>query len=326
MRFKAVSRLSGCALLLLAVAGATAQDYPTKQISMAVPFAAGGPTDTLARNLAVVMSQQLKQQVVIENVTGAGGTIAANRVAKAKPDGYSLLIAHIGMATAPALYRKLPYNPLTDYEYIGQVADVPMTLIAKTGLPPDNLTELIAYVKKNKDKLNLGNAGLGAASHLCGLLFMSRLEADITTIPYNGTAPAMTALMGGQIDLMCDQTTNTTAQIKSGRVKVYGTTTKTRVPSLSMVPTMAEQGMKDFEVSVWHGVYAPKGTPKPVVEKLVAALQASVQDATFKSRIAELGTQAVSKDKATPESLAKHLKAEIAKWDPIIKKAGVYAD
>ncbi len=326
MRFKAVSRLSGCALLLLAVAGATAQDYPTKQISMAVPFAAGGPTDTLARNLAVVMSQQLKQQVVIENVTGAGGTIAANRVAKAKPDGYSLLIAHIGMATAPALYRKLPYNPLTDYEYIGQVADVPMTLIAKTGLPPDNLTELIAYVKKNKDKLNLGNAGLGAASHLCGLLFMSRLEADITTIPYNGTAPAMTALMGGQIDLMCDQTTNTTAQIKSGRVKVYGTPTKTRVPSLSMVPTMAEQGMKDFEVSVWHGVYAPKGTPKPVVEKLVAALQASVQDATFKSRIAELGAQAVSKDKATPESLAKHLKAEIAKWDPIIKKAGVYAD
>ena len=325
MRSKAVSCLSGC-MLLLAVAGVSAQDYPTKQISLAVPFAAGGPTDTLARNLAVVMTQQLKQQVVVENVAGAGGTLAANRIAKAKPDGYSLLIAHIGMATAPALYRKLPFNPLTDYEYIGQVADVPMTLIAKTGLPPDNLTELIAYVKKNKDKLNLGNAGLGAASHLCGLLFMSRIEADIVTIPYNGTAPAMTALMGGQIDLMCDQTTNTTAQIKSGRVKVYGTTTKTRVASLSMVPTMAEQGMKDFEVSVWHGVYAPKGTPKPVVDKLVAALQASVQDATFKSRIAELGAQAVSKDKATPESLAKHLKAEIAKWDPIIKKAGVYAD
>lgn len=314
--------------MVLAVASSmvAAQDYPTRQISMAVPFAAGGPTDTLARNLAVAMTQQLKQQVIIENVAGAGGTIAANRVAKAKPDGYSLLIAHIGMSTAPALYRKLPYNPLTDYEYIGQVADVPMTVIAKLGLPPDNLTELIAYVKKNKEKLNLGNAGLGAASHLCGLLFMSRIEADIQTIPYNGTAPAMTALMGGQIDLMCDQTTNTTAQIKSGRVKVYGTTTKTRVPSLSMVPTLAEQGMKDFEVSVWHGVYAPKGTPKPVIDKLVAALQASVQDAQFKSRIAELGAQAVSKDKATPESLAKHLKAEIEKWGPIIKKAGVYAD
>ena len=322
-----VYRLTLCmSSLLLLVSGAVAQEYPTRQISLAVPFAAGGPTDTLARNLAVVMAQQLKQQVVIENVAGAGGTVAANRVAKAKPDGYSLLIHHIGMSTAPTLYRKLPFNPLTDYEYIGQVADVPMTVIAKLGLPPDNLTELIAYVKKNKDKLNLGNAGLGAASHLCGLLFMSRIEAEIVTIPYNGTAPAMTALMGGQIDLMCDQTTNTTAQIKSGRVKVYGTTTQQRIPSLSMVPTLAEQGMKGFEVSVWHGVYAPKGTPKPVIDKLVAALQASVQDATFKSRIGELGAQAVSKDKATPESLAIHLKAEIAKWEPIIKKAGVYAD
>jgi len=305
---------------------AAAQDYPNKQISLAVPFAAGGPTDTLARNLGVSLTQQLKQQVVIENVAGAGGTIAANRVAKAKPDGYSLLIHHIGMSTAPALYRKLPFNPLTDYEYIGQVADVPMTVIAKTGLPPDNLTELIAYVKKNKEKLNLGNAGLGAASHLCGLLFMSRIEANITTVPYNGTAPAMTALMGGQIDLMCDQTTNTTQQIKSGRVKVYGVTTAQRVPSLSMVPTLAEQGLKGFEISVWHGVYAPKGTPKLVIDKLVSALQASVQDAQFKSRIGELGAQAVSKDKATPEALASHLKAEIEKWSSIIKKAGVYAD
>lgn len=312
--------------LLIVAAAATAQDYPTKQISLAVPFAAGGPTDTLARNLAVAMTTNLKQHVVVENVAGAGGTIAANRVAKAKPDGYSLLIAHIGMATAPALYRKLPFNPLTDYEYIGQVADVPMTVIAKTALPPDNLRELIAYVKKNKEKLNFGNAGLGAASHLCGLLFMSRIEANITTIPYNGTAPAMVALMSGEIDLMCDQTTNTTQPIKSGRVKVYGTTTKQRVPSLQFVPTLAEQGLKDFEVAVWHGVYAPKGTPKPVLDKLVAALQFAVQDAQFKSRLADLGAEAVSKDKATPESLAKHLAAEIEKWGPIIKKAGQYAD
>ena len=322
-----VSRFTFLASPLLLIAGSVAaQGYPTKQISLVIPFAAGGPTDTLGRNLAVVMTQQLKQQVVVENVAGAGGTIASNRVAKAKPDGYSVLLHHIGMSTAPALYRKLPFNPLTDYEYIGQVADVPMTMIAKLGLPPDNLTELIAYVKKNKDKLNLGNAGLGAASHLCGLMFMSRIEANIQTIPYNGTAPAMTALMGGQIDLMCDQTTNTTQQIKSGRVKVYGVTTGQRIPSLSMVPTMAEQGMKGFEVSVWHGLYAPKGTPKPVTDKLIAALQASVQDAQFKSRIGELGAQAVSKDKATPEALAKHLKAEIDKWEPIIKKAGVYAD
>ena len=320
-------RLISIAAVALGVAlGASAQDYPTKQVVVVVPFAAGGPTDTLARNLAVVMTQQLKQQVIIENALGAGGTIGANRIAKAKPDGYNLLLHHIGMSTAPALYRKLPFNPLTDYEFIGQIADVPMTLIAKTGLPPDNLKELITYVKTNKDKLNLGNAGLGAASHLCGLLFMSRIEANIQTIPYNGTAPAMTALMGGQIDLMCDQTTNTTQQIKSGRVKVYGVTTGQRVPSLSMVPTMGEQGMKGFEVAVWHGLYAPKGTPKPVVDKLVAALQASVQDAQFKSRIGELGAQAVSKDKATPASLAAHLKAEIDKWGPIIKKAGVYAD
>ena len=312
--------------LLLMAASAAAQDYPAKQISLAVPFAAGGPTDTLARNLAVAMTTNLKQHVVVENVAGAGGTIAANRVAKAKPDGYSLLIAHIGMATAPALYRKLPFNPLTDYEYIGQVADVPMTVIAKTTLPPDNLRELIAYVKKNKEKLNFGNAGLGAASHLCGLLFMSRIEANITTIPYNGTAPAMVALMSGEIDLMCDQTTNTTQPIKSGRVKVYGTTSKQRVPSLPFVPTLAEQGLKDFEVTVWHGVYAPKGTPKPVLDKLIAALQFAVQDAQFKSRLADLGAEAVSKDKATPESLAKHLAAEIEKWGPIIKKAGVYAD
>lgn len=314
------------ATAVLAAASAGAQDYPTKQVVLTVPFAAGGPTDTLARHLASAMAGQLKQQMIVENVAGAGGTIAANRIAKAKPDGYSLLIAHIGMSTAPALYRKLPFNPLTDFEYIGQVADVPMTLVAKTGLPPDNLKELVAYVKKNTDKLNLGNAGLGAASHLCGLLFMSRIEANITTVPYNGTAPAMAALMGGQVDLMCDQTTNTTQQIKSGRIKVYGVTTAQRVPSLPAVPTMAEQGMKGFEVAVWHGVYAPKGTAKPVVDKLVAALQASVQDAQFKSRIAELGAQAVSKDKATPASLAAHLKAEIEKWGPIIKKAGVYAD
>ena len=243
-----------------------------------------------------------------------------------KPDGYNLLLHHIGMSTAPSLYRKLPFNPLTDFEYIGQVADVPMTVVAKLGLPPDNLTELIAYVKKNKEKLNLGNAGLGAASHLCGLLFMSRIEANIQTIPYNGTAPAMAALMGGQIDLMCDQTTNTTQQIKSGRIKVYGATTAQRIPSLAMVPTLNEQGLKGFEVSVWHGVYAPKGTPKPAVDKLVAALQHSVQDANFKSRLVELGAQPVSKDKATPDSLAKHLKAEIEKWRPIIQKAGQYAD
>lgn len=313
-------------LALVAWTTAFAQDYPNKQVVVVVPFAAGGPTDTLARNLGVALTNTLKQQVIIDNTAGAGGTIAYNKVAKAKPDGYTILIAHIGMSTAPALYRKLPFEPLTDYEYIGQVADVPMTMLAKKGLPPNNLKELLAYIKANKDKLNYANAGLGAASHLCGLLFMSQIEADLQTISYKGTAPAMTDLIGGQVDLMCDQTTNTTQQIKAGTVKVYGVTSRTRVASLPDVPTLNEAGLKGFDVVVWHGLYAPKGTPKPVVDKLVAALQAAVQDATFKSRLADLGAEPVPVSKANPESLRNQLKTEIDKWGPIIKKAGIYAD
>ncbi len=314
------------ALALAAAAGVFAQDYPNKQVVVVVPFAAGGPTDTLARNLGVALTNTLKQQVIIDNTAGAGGTIAYNKVAKAKPDGYTVLIAHIGMSTAPALYRNLGFNPLADYEYIGQVADVPMTLLAKKGLPPDNLKELLAYVKANKDKLNYANAGLGAASHLCGLLFMSQIETDLTTVSYKGTAPAMTDLIGGQVDLMCDQTTNTTQQIKAGAVKVYGVTSRTRVASLPDVPTLNEAGLKGFEVVVWHGLYVPKGTPKPVIDKLVAALQDAVKDPTFKSRLADLGAEPVPVAKANPEALRTHLQAEINKWGPIIKKAGIYAD
>lgn len=316
-----------CALFVVAIASAaSAQEYPTRPVNLVIPFAAGGPTDTLGRNLGVAMSSSLKQQVVVENIVGAGGTISYGRVAKSKPDGYSVLLAHIGMSTAPALYRKPSVNPMTDFEYIGQVADVPMTLIAKTGLPPDNLKDLITYIKGNKDKINLGNAGLGAASHLCGLLFTSAIQTDLTTVPYNGTAPAMAALMGGQIDLMCDQTTNTTAQIQSGRVKVYGVTSKTRVPSLQFVPTLSEAGLKNFEVVVWHGLYVAKGTPKPVLDRLNAALQAAVKDPTFKAKLADLGAEPVPVEKATPEALRTHLQAEINKWGPIIKKAGIYAD
>jgi tripartite-type tricarboxylate transporter receptor subunit TctC len=315
------------AALLPAFTGiAAAQDYPTKQVVVVVPFAAGGPTDTLGRHLAQLMTKSLKQQVLIDNTVGAGGTIAVNKVAKAKPDGYMILLHHIGMSTAPALYRKLPFNPLTDFEYIGQVADVPMTVIARKDLPPDNFKEFIAYTQKNKAKLNYGNAGLGAASHLCGLLLLSAMQTDVQTVPYNGTGPAMTALLGGQIDFMCDQTTNTTGQIMSGGVKVFGVTSAKRVPSLAQVPTLAEQGLKNFEVVVWHGLYAPKGTPKPVLDRLNAALKAVVQDASFKEAMVKLGSVAVPVEKATPQALQTHLKAEIEKWSPIIKKAGVYAD
>jgi tripartite-type tricarboxylate transporter receptor subunit TctC len=303
-----------------------AQEYPTKVVSMMVPFAAGGPTDTVARLLGVPMTKILKQQIIVENVGGAGGTIAANRVAKASPDGYTILIHHIGMATAPALYRKLPYNPLTDFEPIGLINEVPMTLVAKKDFPSKDLKELIAYVKANKDKVNYANAGVGAASHLCGMIFMSAIQTDVTTVPYSGTAPAMNDLLGGQVDFMCDQTTNTTSQIKGGKIKVYGVTTKKRVPSLPDVPTMDEAGLKGFEVSIWHALYAPKGTPKPVIDKLTQALQEALKDATVKQRFADLGTEPVETKRATPEALRAHLKAEIDRWGPIIKKAGVYAD
>jgi tripartite-type tricarboxylate transporter receptor subunit TctC len=313
-------------IAMLSVSPAWAQDYPSKVITMVVPFAAGGPTDTVARLLGAPMSKELKQQVIVENVGGAGGTIAANRVAKATPDGYTILIHHIGMSTAPALYRKLPYNPLTDFEPIGLINEVPMTMVARSDFPAKDLKGLIDYVKKNKDKVTYANAGLGAASHLCGMLFMTVIETDLTTVPYKGTAPAMNDLLGGQVDFMCDQTTNTTSQIKAGKIKVYAVTTKERVPSLPNVPTMNEAGLKGFEISVWHALYAPKGTPKPVIEKLTKALQTALRDATVKQRFGDLGTAPVAEKRATPEALRAHLKAEIDRWGPIIKKAGVYAD
>jgi len=324
MRTNLFSIVAG--LALLGTAPLDAQEFPNKVISMVVPFAAGGPTDTVARLIGVPMSKTLKQQVIVENVGGAGGTIAANRVAKASPDGYTILIHHIGMSTAPALYRKLPYNPTTDFEPIGMINEVPMTLVAKNDFPAKDLKELIAYVKANKEKVNYANAGIGAASHLCGMLFMSAIQTDVTTVPYSGTAPAMNDLLGGQVDFMCDQTTNTTSQIKAGKIKVYGVTTKKRVASLPNVPTLDEAGLKGFEVSIWHALYAPKSTPKPVVDKLTNALQDAMKDSTVKQRFADLGTEPVTLNRATPAALSAHLKAEIDRWAPIIKKAGVYAD
>ncbi|MGH7768521.1 MAG: tripartite tricarboxylate transporter substrate binding protein BugD [Candidatus Binatia bacterium] len=318
-------RIAVC-LLILSAASIHAQQYPTRVITLVVPFAAGGPTDTVARLVARAMGDALKQQIIVENVGGAGGTIAANKVAKASPDGYTILIHHIGMSTAPALYRKLPFDPLNDFEHIGLVNDTPMTIVAKRDLPPKDLKELISYVKANKDKITYANAGLGAASHLCGMLFMTAIQTNVTTVPYQGTAPAMNDLLGGQVDFMCDQTTNTTSQIKGGKIKVYAVTTKKRVASLPDVPTAHEAGLPNFEVVVWHGLYAPKGTPKPVVATLTKALQAAIKDPTVKQRFAELGAESVPEDRATPEAHRSYLKAEIEKWGPIIKKAGVYAD
>jgi tripartite-type tricarboxylate transporter receptor subunit TctC len=314
------------AIALVASFSAYAQNYPTRPITVVVPFSAGGPTDTLTRNLGQAMSARLKQQIIIDNTVGAGGTIGAAKVAKARPDGYTLLVYHIGMSTAPALYRRLPFDPLKDFQPIGLISDVPMTLIGNVKLPPNNLKELIAYVKANKDKIAYGNAGLGAASHLCGLLFMRAVQADLNTIPYKGTAPALTAMLGNEIQLMCDQTTNTTGHIESKKVKVYAVTTRSRLKTMPDVPTMHESGLKNFEIAIWHGLYAPRGTPKPVVDTLVKALQAALKDPTLVQNLAKLATEPVSPDRATPEALQKHLKSEIDRWGPIIKAGGVYAD
>ena len=314
----------GWAFLMLAGA-ATAQQYPTRAITMMVPFAPG-PTDTVARVVAQSMSKPLGQTILVENRPSAGGILAPEVVKNAKPDGYTILIHHIGMATIPALYRQLRFNPLADFDYIGLINDVPMTLLGKHALPPNDLKELLAYIKSNKDKIGLANAGIGAASHLCGMLFTSAIQVDLLTVPYKGTGPAMNDLLGGQVDLLCDQTTNTTTQIKGGKVKVYGVTTKNRVASLPNVPTMEEQGLKGFEVSIWHGLYGPKGMPKEALDKLVSALQYALKDATVKQRFADLGATTMPAEKGTPAALHAHLKAETEKWTPLIKKAGVYAD
>jgi len=309
-----------------ALSGAALAQYPNRPVTMVVPYAAGGPTDTVARVMGVAMSKPLGQTLIVENKPSAGGILGPEQVKNAKPDGYTILIHHIGMATTPALYRQLRYKPMEDFEPIGLINDVPMTIIARQNFPAKDFKEFLAYIKANKDKVTYANAGIGAASHLCGMLFMSAIQTDMLTVPYKGTAPAMNDLLGGQVDYMCDQTTNTTSQIRSGKVKVYAVTSKKRVPSLPDVPTLDELGLKGFEVGIWHAFYAPKGTPKPAIDKLAAALQEALKDDTVKKRFADLGAEPVPLDKATPAALSAHLKAEVAKWAPIIQKAGQYAD
>ncbi|MDH4390274.1 MAG: tripartite tricarboxylate transporter substrate-binding protein [Aquabacterium sp.] len=305
---------------------AQAQGYPTKAITLVVPFAAGGPTDIVARTLAGVMTRSLGQTVVVENKVGAGGTLAAGHVMRAAPDGYTYLIHHNGMATAPALYRKLPYNPQTDFEHVSQVVDVPMTLIGRKDLPANNFQELLAYLKANADKVNLAHAGLGAVSHLCGMVFRQAVGVDLTTVPYSGTGPAFQALLAGQVDVLCDQTTQTTPHIKAGTVKFFGVTTAQRIKVLPDAPTLAEQGLKGFDVVVWHGIYAPKGTPKEASEKFASALRAALKDPTVVQRMTDLGAEFVPDAKLTPEGLRSWLKQETERWGPVIKSAGVYAD
>lgn len=306
--------------------GAARADYPERNITMVVPFAAGGPTDTVARLVAESMSKDLGQQIIIENVGGAGGSLGAGRVASAEANGYTLLLHHIGMATSATLYRKLAYDTLNAFEYVGLVTDVPMTIVARKNLEPTDLKGLIDYVKANKDKVTVANAGIGAASHLCGMLFMSAIETPLVTVPYKGTGPAMTDLLGGQVDIMCDQTTNTTKQIQGGTIKAYAVTSPKRLDIFPDIPTAVEAGLPGFEVGIWHGIYAPKGTPQAAVDKLSAALQKALKDPNVVARFAELGTAPSTAEEATPAALKEKLESEVARWKPVIEAAGQYAD
>ena len=313
----------------LVLAGGTAiaaTDYPTQPITVLVPHAAGGPTDTVARLVAESMTRTLGQQVLVENAGGAGSTLGTARAARAEPDGYTLLLNHVAQATSATFYRKLSYDPAGAFEGIGRITDVPMTIVARADFAPNSIGELLDYIRTNKDNVTYAHAGVGSASHLCGMLLMDALDTPMTTVPYKGTGPAMTDLLGGQVDVICDQTTNTVNQITSGKIKGYAVTTKERLVVLPDLPTLQEAGLDGFEMTVWHGLYAPAGTPKEIVAKLEGALQVALQDPKVIERFAQLGTVPVPLDQATPAALDQHLKVEIGKWKPIIEAAGTYAD
>ena len=325
------SSFAGLLALSLLPFSLQAADFPIKDkpITLVVPFAAGGPTDRVARDLAEAMRKSLGNSVVVENAAGGpGGLIGATKVTRANPDGHTLLVHHIAMGIFPSLVRNMPFKVDSDFEYLGMINDVPMTLIGKPQLPANNYKELMAWVNANKGNINLANAGLASASHLCGMLWQAAVQVDITTVPYKGTAPAMTDLIGGQVDLMCDQTTNTTSQIEAKKVKVFGVTTQKRLgtPALKDVPTLDESGQKNFQVTIWHGLYGPKGLSADAKAKLNNALKAALKDPDFIKKQEGLGAVVINDKRSDPVEHKNFVTAEIAKWTPVIKAAGVYAD
>ncbi len=331
MSIRTLSILASATLALVAATGsARAEDFPLKDkpITLVVPFAAGGPTDRVARDLAAAMTKTLGTSVVIDNVVGASGSIGANKIAKATPDGHSLLVHHIGMATMPVLLRNIPFKVESDFEYLGMINEVPMTVIARPNLAANNFSEFATWANANKDKINIGNAGIGSASHLCGLMLQNAMKVDMTGVPYKGTAPAMTDLIGGQIDVMCDQTTSTTSQIESKKVKAFAVTTSKRLttPGLKDLPTLQEAGFKGLEVSIWHGLYAPKGTPAATQKKISDALKIALKDPEFIKKQEGLGAVIITDKRVEAAEHKKFVASEIAKWGPVIKAAGVYAD
>lgn len=324
---KLIRVLSAAAVALVPM-WAAAQSFPDKAVTLIVPFAAGGPTDKIARDLAQAMAKPLGQTVIVENLGGAGGTIAAAKVARSAPDGYTLLIHHVGMATAPALYRNLSYKVPQDFETLGLINEAPSVLIGNKSLQATNFAELRKWIDATGSKVTIANAGLGSASQLCGLMLQSTLKAKMTPVPYRGTGPAMTDLIGGQVNLLCEQATNAVPQIEAGSVKSFAQTGSKRLPlpALKNLPTLSEAGLPGFNVQVWHGVYAPHGTPAPVVAKLNAALRAALKDPQLVKRWQELGIAVVADDRLSPAGHRKFLEAETARWGKVIKESGQFAD
>ena len=316
-------------LLLLGLAMSTqllAQDYPARPITMVMPYAPGGPGDVITRIYAAAMQKALGQQIVVDNTAGASGTIGTAKVARSKPDGYTLLMIHVSHATNLAMFKNLSYSPVEDFEPIGLATEGPMVVVARRDFPAKDAKEFVAYLRDNATKLSMGHAGVGSASHLCSLMFMNALNVQLTSVPYKGAAPALNDVMGGQLDVMCDQTTSTTPAQASGRVKAYVVAGKTRLASLPELPALPELGISGFDISIMFGLYAPKGTPKVVIDKLTAALQAALRDPDVKSRLGSLGALPVTLEKARPEYLRAHLKHEIDTLNPLLIKAGVQPD
>jgi tripartite-type tricarboxylate transporter receptor subunit TctC len=313
-------------LLAAAAFQASGQDFPNRTITMVMPYAAGGPGDTITRVFAGAMQKHLGQQIVVDNTAGASGSIGTAKVARSKPDGYNLLMIHVSHATNVAMYKSLPYHPVDDFDPIGRATNGPMVIVTRNDFPAKNLNEFVAYVKANGPKVSLAHAGVGSASHLCGLMMMNALNVKLNEIPYKGTGPALTDLMGGQVDILCDQTSGTVPSVKSGKIKAYAAAGKARLPQLPEVPAITDAGVEGFDINISFGLYAPKGTPKPVLAQLTTALQKSVGDPEVRQRLEAMGISAVSVDQASPEALRAHLKNEIDTLGGLLVKAGVKAN
>lgn len=305
---------------------AVAQDaYPSKPITLVVPYAPGGGSDFLGRVLADGLHTQLDETVVVQNVAGAGSVIGSQQVARARPDGYTLLLNHVGLSTVPALYKKMNFDPLASYEFVGLFAEAPMMIIARKEFAPKTFAELVAYAKERKDKFTMASSGMGSSTHLCAMLFQEALGVPITIVQYKGAGPAVIDVRSGQVDVICDLPTTTSSQIRSGELKAYLLTAPQRMKSLPDVPTATELGMPSLAIGVWFGVYAPAGTPQPVIAVLNKALCAIVQDPSVAEKLAGIETYLLPLDQATPEALRAKLASQIALWTPLIEKAGVQA-